>query len=546
MTDHTSTSKQRPVEPPGESRQGGILPVLRRRQETERRCQARRRGKKFQAGTNRGIETMLRSQYRTHLDLTSLADNKASIMITTNGLISSILLATGGSVVAFAENDLYILPIIVLLISGFLSMIYAVLSARPIAQRCCDAVKKPEDFLNGKANVMYFMDNADLSNDEYVEVMKEVMEDKNLVYEEMVSYIHTMSLIIRRKFFLLRTSYSIFIFGLGLCIATFIVVAGVIMLKPDEAGAAGETSRVVAREGRFPLASGIYEPSGVHQLGDGRLLVVEDEAGQPFTILSFDPSGEIGTVQLAPARMFRGDGPHRQFRKLDDLEGVDVDSRGYIYAVTSHSRTESGAYGSDRGKLVRFRISGERIVEPVVKTGLKELLLERFPELRRGGALNIEALALNAAQDTLLLGLRAPLDGEGRALLAQLDKPDALFAAGGGFSLAPELIRLDLKGDAIRGMSYDSRLRGYLIVAGSPTKGSGRENRLWFWSGETGSAPRPVVIEGLKGVGNAEGIAPVRMNGVNRILLVYDDGSRKASRNASFLLLDYARLQIAH
>ncbi|HFC54464.1 MAG TPA: hypothetical protein ENJ43_08540 [Gammaproteobacteria bacterium] len=546
MTDHTPTSKECSAEPPDKSRRGGpILPALRRRSETEKQCRARRRGRKFQAGTNRGIETMLRSQYRTHLDLTSLADNKASIMITINGLIISILLATGGSVVAFAENDLYILPIIVLLISGFLSMIYAVLSARPIAQRCCDAIKKPEDFLNGKANVMYFMDNADLSNDEYVEVMKEVMEDKNLVYEEMVSYIHTMSVIIRRKFFLLRTSYSIFIFGLGLCIATFIVVAGVIMLKPDEASAAGEAGQP-ARAGRFPLASGIYEPSGVHQLGDGRLLVVEDEAGQPFTILSFGPSGEIGTVQLAPARMFRGDGPHRQFRKLDDLEGVDVDSRGYVYAVTSHSRTESGAYGSNRGKLVRFRISGERIVEPVVKTGLKELLLERFPELRRGGALNIEALALNAAQDTLLLGLRAPLDGEGRALLAQLDDPDALFGGGGGFSLAPELIRLDLEGDAIRGMSYDPRLRGYLIVAGSPTKGSGRENRLWFWSGETGSAPRPVVIEGLKGVGNAEGITPVRMNGVNRILLVYDDGNRKASRNASFLLLDYAQLQIAH
>jgi len=127
-------------------------------------CRPRKKGKEFKAGSSRGIETMLRSAYRTHLDLTQLADNKASIMITINGLIISILLATGGSVVAFADNNLYILPIIVLLIAGFISMFYAVLSARPIAARCCDAVKRPEDFLKGRANVMYFMDNADLSN----------------------------------------------------------------------------------------------------------------------------------------------------------------------------------------------------------------------------------------------------------------------------------------------------------------------------------------------------------------------------------------------
>ena len=502
----------------------------------------RRSDRKFQAGTNRGIETMLRSQYRTHLDLTSLADNKASIMITINGLIISILLATGGSVVAFAENNLYILPIIVLLISGFVSMIYAVLSARPIAQRCCDSIKKPDDFLKGKANVMYFMDNADLSNDEYVEVMKEVMEDKNLVYEEMVSYIHTMSMIIRRKFFLLRTSYSVFIFGLGLCIATFIAVAGVIMLKPEPADPAGQMNEP-ARVGRFPLASGIYEPSGVLQLNDGRLLVVEDEASHPFTVLTFNPDGGIGSLQLAPDKLFSSDGPHRQFRKLDDLEGVEVDSRGYIYAVTSHSRTGSGGYNGNRGKLARFRISGDRIVEPVVETGLKGQLLQQFPELQQGGSFNIEALALNAAQDSLLLGFRAPLDRQGRALVAVVSNHDALFADGGRASFAPDLIRLNLNGNAIRAMSYDSRLRGYLIVAGSSAKGGSKQNRLWFWSGEPDSSPRPVVIQGLKGVGNAEGVTPVRMDGVNRILLVYDDGNRKTSRNASFLLVDYAQLK---
>jgi len=511
-------------------------------------CRTRAKGKEFKAGSNRGIETMLRSAYRTHLDLTSLADNKASIMITINGLIISILLATGGSVVAFADNNLYILPIIVLLISGFISMIYAVISARPIAERCCDAIKRPEDFLRGKANVMYFMDNADLSNEEYVEVMKAVMEDRNMVYEEMVSYIHTMSVIIRRKFFLLRTSYSVFIVGLGLCIATFIGVAGVIMLKAEEPS---EVVRRLLEEpasfSRFPFSSGIYEPSGVHQLRDGRILVVEDEVGQPFTLLTFGSGGVVASTRLTPAKMFDKRGPHRAFRKLDDLEGVTVDDEGRVYAITSHSVTTTGEIGKHRGKLVRFAVSGDKIVEPVVATGLKEALAEQFPVLKRAVAekrLNIEALSLNETQDKLLIGFRAPLDDDGKALIAVLEELDGVFAEQPVFRFEPELIHLDLNGNAIRGMSYDFRLRGYLIVAGGSVKGGGKQNRIWFWSGEPGAAPRPAVVNGRYGMANAEGIAPVRIGGERHILIVSDDGDRKKSRNAGFLLVDYHHLQL--
>ncbi len=512
-------------------------------------CRSRAKGKEFKAGSNRGIETMLRSAYRTHLDLTSLADNKASIMITINGLIISILLATGGSVVAFADNNLYILPIIVLLISGFISMIYAVFSARPIAARCCDAEKVPEDFLNGKANVMYFMDNADLSNEEYVEVMKAVMEDKNKVYEEMVSYIHTMSVIIRRKFFLLRTSYTVFIVGLGLCIATFIGVAGVIMLKAEE------PSEVVrrlldepARFSRFPLSSGIYEPSGVHQLRDGRVLVVEDEVNQPFTLLTFGSGGVVGSTRLLPAEQFDKKGPFREFRKLDDLEGVAVDPSDRVYAVTSHSVTEKGETGKNRSKLVRFTIVGDEIAEPVVVNGLEAALADNFPVLRRAVAertLNIEALSLNESGERLLLGFRAPLDHQGNALVAVLEDLDGLFSERPEFRFKPALIHLDLGGDAIRGMSYDPRLRGYLIVAGSSEKGSGRENRVWFWRGDSGAVPRPVVVDGRTGVANGEGIAPVRIGGEDRILIVSDDGDRRRGSNAHFLLVDYDRLQLS-
>jgi hypothetical protein len=84
-------------------------------------------------GSNRGVETMFRTSYRTHLDLSSLADNKANIMISINGIIISILLAS--IYPRITENRWLLLPTAVLLLGCLLSLVYAVLSARPRVTR---------------------------------------------------------------------------------------------------------------------------------------------------------------------------------------------------------------------------------------------------------------------------------------------------------------------------------------------------------------------------------------------------------------------------
>ncbi len=508
----------------------------------------RKKKRKFKVGSNRGIETMLRSQYRTHLELTTLADNKASIMITINGLIISILLATGGSVMTFADNSLYIIPIIILLVSGFLSMIYAVISARPQEARCCDAVKAPKDFLNGKANIMYYMDNADLTNDEYIEVMMEIMTDNEQVYREMVGYVHTMGVIIRRKFFLLRTSYFIFILGLGLCITTFIGIAGSMVIRSEAPGIMTLLTAKSAEFSRFPPSSKIFEPSGIAQLRDGRVLVVEDEPNHPFSLLKIYPLRHIESKALKPDEIFSKKGPHQAFRILDDLEGLTTDDKGYMYTVTSHSLSGKGRFKQNRNKLARFQISGNKIFAPVVVTDMAEKLTQLFSDHEPSAAhseINIEALTLNARQDELLLGLRAPLDKNGKALIASIDNLDALFNKKVPVHFSSQLIKLDLNGNGIRGMAYDPHLQGYLIISGSPVKTSENKlNQLWFWNGIAGAPPRPARVQGLKGLKNAEGIAPIELNGKSLILIVSDDGNKEENKPGSFLIIEYDQLSI--
>lgn len=48
----------------------------------------------------------------------------------------------------------------------------------------------------------------------------------------------------------------------------------------------------------FRPLTGIYEPSAIQQLADGRFLVVEDEQQHPFSLVSIDMAGEVDSTLL--------------------------------------------------------------------------------------------------------------------------------------------------------------------------------------------------------------------------------------------------------
>ncbi|MHB8810976.1 MAG: hypothetical protein ACYC9M_13350 [Desulfobulbaceae bacterium] len=88
----------------------------------------------------------------------------------------------------------------------------------------------------------------------------------------------------------------------------------------------------------FIFLTGIYEPSAIQQLPDGRFLVVEDEKKHPFSLVTINPDGSVTTTRLSPGLSEAGDDSW----KMDDLEGLALDRSGYIYALTSHSRDGDG------------------------------------------------------------------------------------------------------------------------------------------------------------------------------------------------------------
>lgn len=298
----------------------------------------------------------------------------------------------------------------------------------------------------------------------------------------------------------------------------------------------------------FLTLTGIFEPSAIQQLPDGRFLVVEDEKSHPFSLLEIGPEGKVSSVSLRPGLLEFNDA----FWKLDDLEGLALDRSGYIYALTSHSRNSSGEEKKSRDKLVRFRIEGDSVVDPLVVKGLKPALAAAHPvlaaaagilDVKNNGGLNIEALEISPDQQHLLIGFRSPLLDK-LAIIARLENPAAIFDAGEQARISSTLTTLDLGGDGIRGMAYLPALGGYLVISG-PVAREQVQFKLWFWRGGSGDPARRVSVPGLQGFEHAEGVSPALIDGRQRIIFVSDDGSREEGRFARYLLLDPEQLQIA-
>lgn len=297
----------------------------------------------------------------------------------------------------------------------------------------------------------------------------------------------------------------------------------------------------------FQPLNGIYEPSAIQQLPDGRFLVVEDEKEHSLSLVTIGGDGTVKSEELTAGllQIFSS------FWTMDDLEGLAADRAGFVYAITSHSRDGDGDDKKSRSKLARFRIEGNRVVEPKVVDGLLPALTAQHAvlaaaakvrDVKGSGGLNIEGLEVGPDQQ-LLLGMRSPLR-EGRALIARVENASAIFDSGDAPKIAPVLAELDLGGDGIRGLAYIASLKAFLVISG-PASRESTGFALWCWAGQPGAQPRRVSVPGLQSFGKAEGVCPAVIDGADRIVVVSDDGNRSTKQAAGFLLLDPAQLQIA-
>lgn len=175
--------------------------------------------KKKRGSVKRGISDMYRTSYRTHLDLSGLADNKSNIMISINGVIISIVIASISPKID--SNPWLLIPTAALLLSCLLSMVFAIISARP---RVSNEPVTLEDVRANRANILFFGNFYTMSREDYVEGMAELMQDSESLYDNMSRDIHGLGEVLAKKYRLLRISYNVFMVGLILSVFSFIGV----------------------------------------------------------------------------------------------------------------------------------------------------------------------------------------------------------------------------------------------------------------------------------------------------------------------------------
>lgn len=180
-------------------------------------AQKKKKKKDGGLGTSRGIETMFRTSYRVHMDLSSLADAKANIMISINGIIISIIIAAISPKID--TNPWLLVPTSIMLLGSLISIVYAVRAARP---RVSSQIVSLGDVGKNKANILFFGHFTNMTEDDFVIGMSDLLSNQTALYQNMIRDIYGLGQVLTRKFALLRIAYTVFMVGLIIGILAFI------------------------------------------------------------------------------------------------------------------------------------------------------------------------------------------------------------------------------------------------------------------------------------------------------------------------------------
>ncbi|BAX78550.1 Pycsar system effector family protein [Labilibaculum antarcticum] len=167
----------------------------------------------------RGIETMFKVTSRNQINLSSIADKKANLMISVNSIIISAIFFIFKNIMDVPH---FIIPCIILLIVCLFTITYSVLATRPIVT---SGTFSQEDIKKKKVNLMFFGNFHKMDLADYSSALKGMMSDYDDLYDSLIKDQFFLGKVLGRKYRFLRISYTIFMFGLIFSVLTFILAA---------------------------------------------------------------------------------------------------------------------------------------------------------------------------------------------------------------------------------------------------------------------------------------------------------------------------------
>lgn len=168
--------------------------------------------------SDRSVDTLFRVTLNNHTRLSDIADSKANILLSVNAIIISVCLSVLVPKLDTPKNAHLILPSFILLLSSVLTIIFAILSTKPNVTKTRFT---NEDIANRKVNLLFFGNFHQMLFDDYNNAMREMIKEKDYIYDSMVKDLYYLGKVLDRKYRLLSLTYKIFMAGIIISVMSF-------------------------------------------------------------------------------------------------------------------------------------------------------------------------------------------------------------------------------------------------------------------------------------------------------------------------------------
>ena len=467
------------------------------------------------------VGTFFRNALRSNLDLTSLADTKAGILISINGFILTVSVTASGFAI---HNAIMTYAFISIILTSLGSIIFAVLAVKPRSKN--KLVKR--EFLEDYSSLLYYQDMADLEPDAYRKEVNKVIYKTKKSKDEMISHLHILGAEIKKKYFWLKQAYTFF--SIGLIVSATLIIYALVYVE-ETALYNLSKGNVIYKKDKF---YNVFEPSGAATMPDGKVLIVEDESSaKSLKLLEIGGDGivaEIGNLYL-PKKI------KKVFKKeIEDLEAITADGNT-VYGITSHTFTKGNKRKSAREKFIMFTYVDGAIEDFYIYGNLKEDLYKNFPKIFKNdiyamNEMNIEGIVYDIKSGGVLIAFRAPLLSSEAFLIGIKNPKEVFFNKEKPDFTVP--ISLNLGGLGIRDITYDEQKDAYWIIAG------GSNNRefkfeLWYWNREENKVS---LVKNQPDIGYGEGITLINKDTNIPALFIVEDNGRKPNKSAEYIIID--------
>lgn len=206
-------------------KQENLIKLIEDKEKKKRKKEKEKLKAKFKAqykndNPERSIQTLFRVTLRNHIKLSDIADTKANILLSVNAIIISLALANIIPKLDNPSNEHLMIPTLVLICFSVAAIILSILSTRP---NVTSGEFTKEQVENRDVNILFFGNFHKMSFDNYLWGVKEIMKDKDYVYEALVKDLYLLGKVLERKYRLLRLTYTIFMAGIIISVISFFI-----------------------------------------------------------------------------------------------------------------------------------------------------------------------------------------------------------------------------------------------------------------------------------------------------------------------------------